>query len=326
MRKAMIVLGWVLSIVCLYFFFRNNQRTQMIMSFRQANYLMLPLIVAVYLFGYVTRAWRWHFLIKTIKRVPFRRLFSVLVIGFMANNILPLRMGEVVRAYLFGKREEISKSASLATIMVERLFDGLTILCFFSVSSAILSGAGAIVKPLKILSVLGIFLFPMGVCLCLLFYRNKSLKLAERFLGVLPRGLAQKIHMFLDRFIDGLAVLKNPLDLIAVAFLSLLSWSIESYAYYLVALAFNVPISLPMVFLLMSVVNLAILVPSTPGGLGVFEGSGLAILVLFSVQAELARCYILAVHIVVLVPIILLGLFFLGRYHLSVKDLQQSRG
>ena len=89
---------------------------------------------AIYFLAVWGRTWRWHYLLRSIKNVPLRGLFPVVVIGYMGNNVYPFRAGEVIRAYVLKRNEDISISASLATIIVERIFDGLVMLMFVFVA------------------------------------------------------------------------------------------------------------------------------------------------------------------------------------------------
>ena len=108
----------------------------------EANYLLVPPAIAVYFAAVYFRSLRWQYLLSPMKRLAVARLYPVVVVGYMANNLLPVRLGEVVRAYYLGEREKVSKVSSLATIAVERVFDGLTLLFLAAVVSLFLPLVG----------------------------------------------------------------------------------------------------------------------------------------------------------------------------------------
>ena len=101
---------------------------------QSANYWWLMPGIAVYFVGVWVRAWRWHYLLSPIKKIPTRTMFPITTIGYMGNNIYPARAGEVLRAVILKRREGVPVSASLATIIVERIFDGVVMLAFVFVN------------------------------------------------------------------------------------------------------------------------------------------------------------------------------------------------
>ena len=126
--KKKFIIGLLVSLVFLYLAFRKVDFSELWSALKGANYwYILPNIVLVILSMWM-RAYRWKFMIHPIKKVGLGRLFSTVMIGFMANNVLPARLGEFVRAYSLGAKENISKSATFATIVIERIFDGFAIL------------------------------------------------------------------------------------------------------------------------------------------------------------------------------------------------------
>ena len=129
------VIGAVISVVLVWFLFRNIDFTKLVDALKGANYLwLIPNILIIILTMY-QRAYRWKFMIAPIKKVKFEKLLAATCIGFMANNVLPARLGEFVRAYSLSKQDnDISKSASMATIFVERMvFDLMALLLIFGV-------------------------------------------------------------------------------------------------------------------------------------------------------------------------------------------------
>jgi uncharacterized membrane protein YbhN (UPF0104 family) len=122
--------GVLISVIFLYYALRGLGLQDLGNALAKANYIWLLPGVAVYFMGVWVRAWRWHYLLRPVKKIPTRTMFPIVTIGYMGNNIFPARMGEVLRAVVLKKHENVPISASLATIIVERVFDGVVMLCF----------------------------------------------------------------------------------------------------------------------------------------------------------------------------------------------------
>src|ERR1700690_351296 len=124
MRKHIHVwAGAVVAVVCLYFAFRGISFRQLGLALAHARLLPIAIALALYGVDFLLRSQRWAVLIKPVRPTPASDLFWVMMIGFFANNVLPLRMGELVRAHVCGTKLKISRTASLGTILLERLCD-----------------------------------------------------------------------------------------------------------------------------------------------------------------------------------------------------------
>ena len=138
-------IGVFISALLLVLFLMTVDLGRMYDALADANYLFIVPGLGLYLISVLFRTLRWQYLLAPMKALAVKRLYPVVVVGYMANNILPVRLGEVVRAYYVGEREKVSKVAALATIAVERVFDGLTLLFFAAVVSLFLP----LVAPLQ---------------------------------------------------------------------------------------------------------------------------------------------------------------------------------
>ena len=125
MKKFRLLIGIAISIVCVYIAFQGLHFGDFFDVVRSVNYWWIIPSVAVYTIAVFIRTWRWKSMLRPIADIPLARLWPVVVIGYMGNNVYPARAGEVLRSYVLRKREGISMSASLATVVLERLFDGL---------------------------------------------------------------------------------------------------------------------------------------------------------------------------------------------------------
>jgi uncharacterized protein (TIRG00374 family) len=231
----------------------------------------------------------------------------------MANDLLPLRIGELVRAYVLGETEQISKASTLVTIVLERVFDGVTMLLFIGTASLFLPLSDYI----RTMLLIGTFLFA-GVVIVLVVVAG----LRERFDGLIHKLLTRLLSL-VDSFFHGLSVLRNPTDALAALFFSILAWLFEAGMYATLAQGFNIESPYPVFVLCTAVANLITIVPSTPGYIGVFDAPVKAILVLFGVDPNVAASYTLLLHAALIVPVVLLGLVFTWRLGLSVGQLQK---
>ena len=201
------LLGIAISAVLIWYAVRDVSLDELMGTFSQANYLYIfPALLFTFLF-YWFRAVRWRYMLVPIKPVQTSQLFSITVIGFMVNNILPVRIGEVVRAYILGSRENLSKSLSLATIVVERILDGLTILSFLIPGLLLFS-----FPPLVKSAAIGLLLFYAGLIVFLFlltFYSELVTRIVRRIVSPFSSNLAERLIAMLGSFCEGLKIFKT---------------------------------------------------------------------------------------------------------------------
>ncbi|MDP2727257.1 MAG: lysylphosphatidylglycerol synthase transmembrane domain-containing protein [Dehalococcoidia bacterium] len=292
-------------------------------SLRGADYSWIILSLPVYFMGVWLRAVRWQRLLLPVKAIQARDLFPYTVLGFMANNVLPLRIGELVRAYLLGEKESISKTSILATILVERVLDALTLLFFALVISFLVPLPDWLRTMVTIagLAFLGVLVLAVAAT----FLSGATLALTGVLVRVLPGSWRPRIENLVRLFLDGLGSLRQGRVLGTVSFLSLLIWLAETGLFLLVGYGFRLFLPFHAFLLTMSAANLGISVPSSQGGIGPFEFLASRTLSLFQVDPNQAVAYAFVVHAAVLVPITLLGFFYLWREHLSLSALRRSK-
>src|SRR5579862_7409108 len=133
-RWIALALGVLISVFFLVYGLQGLSLADVWTTITHANFLWLIPGVAVYFLAVWGRTWRWHYLLRPMKQIPLKSLFPIVVIGYMGNNVYPFRAGEVIRAYVLRRNEGVKITASLATIVVERIFDGLVMLIFVFVA------------------------------------------------------------------------------------------------------------------------------------------------------------------------------------------------
>ena len=326
MKKWQFLLGVLFSILFIWLALRGLRLDQFWEAVRQANYIWLLPGVSVYFVGVWVRAWRWHYLLGPIKKIPTKKMFPITTIGYMGNNIYPARAGEVLRAVILKRKEMIPVSASLATIIVERIFDGVVMLAFVFVNLPELSkltGTSGFVGNIQQVAIIGtgVFLGALAVFLMAAMFPHVTARVGlwgiEHFT---PKRLHTKITSIMNKFLDGLASLRSPFNVLMVFFTSVIIWLLETGKYWFVMHAFPFEVSFFVLMLMNGIVNLATTIPSAPGYIGTFDAPGIAVLVAYSVDQATAVGYTLVLHVALWLPITLLGAFYLAREGIKWSD------
>jgi glycosyltransferase 2 family protein len=326
MKKWQFWVGVLISIVFIWLALRGMHLNEFWDAVKQANYIWLLPGVAVYFVGVWVRAWRWHYLLGPIKKIPTKTMFPITAIGYMGNNIYPARAGEVLRAVVLKRKEGVSVSASLATIIVERIFDGVVMLAFVFVNLpelAKLTGSSGFVGNIQQVAILGTgaFLGALAVFLLAAMFPASTAKVGFWFIFRLtPKRLHDRIISLLTRFLDGLASLRSPYNVLMVFFTSLIIWLLETGKYWFVMHAFDFNVSFFALMLMNGIVNLATTIPSAPGYIGTFDAPGIAVLTAFGVEHSRAAGYTLVLHVALWLPITLLGAYYLAREGIKWND------
>lgn len=287
---------------------------------RQANYWWLLPGVGAYFIGVWVRTWRWDYMLRPLKQIPLANLFPVVVIGYMGNNVYPFRAGELLRSYVLRRKEGVPMSASLATVIVERVFDGLVMLLFVFAALPFAPIPSDGLRTLVTLASLG-FLGAMALFFALAAAPHRTLRLAE-WLGnrFLPQRFRQTVLDLVGRFLQGLESLRNIRNVLMIFFTSVIIWLLETVKYWFVMQAFPFQVSFFALMLMNGVVNLATTLPSAPGYVGTFDTPGIAVLVLYGVAADLAGAYTLVLHAALWLPITLLGAYYMIHEGLGWSD------
>lgn len=289
-----------------------------------ANYWWLLPGVLAYFVGVCARTWRWHYLLRPLKPIPLKTIWPVVVIGYMGNNVYPFRAGEVIRAYVLKKKEGVSMSASIATILVERIFDGLVMLLFVFIALPVAPGLPDWLRQIVILASLAF----LGALI--LFFGMAALPRASRnfyqwaISCFIPAVLQPKFLALADRFMEGLSSLTRIQDVLMIFFTSIIIWLLETIKYWFVMHAFNFSVSFFALMLMNGVVNLATTLPSAPGYIGTFDGPGIEVLKVFGVDPTVAAAYTLVLHAALWLPITLLGFWYMAHESLSWGDFDKA--
>ncbi len=326
MKKWQFWLGVLISIVFIWLSLRGLHLNDFWETVQKADYIWLVPGIGVYFVGVWIRAWRWHYLLDPIKKIPTKTMFPITTIGYMGNNIYPARAGEVLRAVILKRKEGVPVSASLATIIVERIFDGVVMLAFVFVNLpelAKLTGASGFVGNIQQVAVIGtgVFLGALIIFLLAAMFPQVTSRIGLWMIERLtPKRLHTRIISVMNKFLDGLASLRSPFNVLMVFVTSVIIWLLETGKYWFVMHAFNFQVSFFALMLMNGIVNLATTIPSAPGYIGTFDAPGIAVLTAYGVDQATAAGYTLTLHVALWLPITLLGAYFMAREGLKWSD------
>ncbi|MGQ0704012.1 MAG: lysylphosphatidylglycerol synthase transmembrane domain-containing protein [Gemmatimonadales bacterium] len=333
-RRQWIVTAVIMlvTVVLLYWVLRNTSFADIAAHLRQAR--PIPVIAAVVLasLSFPIRAIRWQLLLRRPAPddapVGLGALWHATAIGFMANNTLPLRLGEVARSYAVSRLGQVSMASALSSIAVERALDLLTLVGLLAVALAS-SGLpaetvvlGSSLRQLAFRAAALCGLIFVGALLVLLFTQTTE-RVIRRL--VPSARIAERLVNLVEALRIGLQALRHPARMVAAAVWSALLWLVLSASFYVAFPAFGIEVGFAGALLVQVVVAFGVAVPSTPGYVGVFELAATAALALFGVPADRAIAYGVTYHVTTFLPIVLLGLWSLVRTGLSLREASALR-
>lgn len=317
--------GALLALALLAVFFRGVDWAALRDAFRRAQGLYLLGAAAATVGVYAARAWRWGYLLAPLAQVPFLRLVSATFVGFMTGLLVP-RAGEVVRPYLIARRYEVRIPAGFASVILERLLDVITVLAFFGLYLYVLpipeaQTRGTFLAVLKLGGAVAGFAAAALVLVLLAFHvhAERAMAVVDRLLAHLPGRLSRPLSEALRAFGEGLAVLQAPAGhLLAILGQSVIVWLFIALSIFLNNRAFGLDLPYHSAFLIIVFLTVGVAIP-TPGMVGGFHESYLlALTEAFGVDKATAAAAGLACHAFTNLPVLAIGLLFLGREGLTV--------
>lgn len=297
---------------------------------RSADVGWLAATVVVATLTFPLRTLRWRLILRDVDghRLPLVPLWHAVAIGFMANNLLPARAGEVARAYVAGRLLPVRFSTALASVGVERVFDGLLMVGLLALGvllpsfprAAMLNG----VPIATLVTALGA-LFGSALLVALLVVHRPAfwLALVRRVLDrLLPQRLADRLAAIAEGLVAGLTVLTHPGRFAGVVLWSLVLWIVNAASFWAGFRAFGIPVAPEAAFVLQGLIGFGVAVPATAGFVGVFEAVTRVTLAFYGVAPDLGVSYAVTYHVTTFIPITLLGLASLSRTHLGLRELR----
>jgi len=321
MRKHLTLwLGLFISVLFLYLAMKNVRFAEIRKSLSQVHLPTILWAMVVFMISFSVRALRWNYILRPIKEIGVPQAFSLLSIGFMANNVLPARLGEVVRAYFLAKKTDIRKSLSLATIVLERLSDFAALLLAALIAVLFFPLPPSVRRVGLVASLF--FVFFVVLLIFIHFRKDKALRCFDRFLSFLPLPTKQKMMERIHAFMEGLLILKSGKEFFWVIVLAVAVWAFWAVALHYTILAFGIQIPFSARLLLLAVINLGALIPSSPGYVGPYQYFCWVGLSIFGVDKSLAFSFSIVLHALWYVPLTGLGFVFLWKEHASISQIR----
>jgi len=327
MKNWRLWIGVLASVLCLYLAARGIDWGGLLEVLRQVQVVWLLLALGLLVLIAVARAYRWRFLFYPLQGLRIGRLFNLLNIGYLVSSVTPLRLGDVLRAYLCAQLECVGVMRVLSTVVVERVVDTMSIVLLLLALAPFVSLPFDLIRPavgIGLVAIVGVLVL-VGV----VARREQSLRLfdalARRF-GVLSR---ESVRKGLVSALDGLAALGSWRQALAVGGWSLVIWLTAALQFYLVLPAVGLHLPFAAALLVLCLTSLGMVVPSSPGYVGVFEYLTVLALSLYGVGREVALGYALVLHAVLYLSSFVLGvtgIWFEGYSYARLREVLAQAG
>lgn len=302
----------------LYLILRKLSIHNLASVLKRASFAFLIPAILVYLSGFYLRALKWRVILKNLKETRPASLLKYLWIGCSGNALLPARMGEILRAWIAGREESLSSISLFSTILIERFLEvmSLMILFFLSVTWLSLKSMYQAATIIMIASSMG-FIFLTATC----YMSDRIIRLAQRLIPwEKPRNT---LIGYFEKFVIGIRILRNPLKIIWVIFLGVGVYIIEGLAYWGVARAFHIDVSVIQVLFLVSFIFIGLTIPSIVGNIGPLQYFCILGLSFFQVDKGTALIYSVFLNLMMYVPAVI-GIAYLYKFGISFKELRAS--
>lgn len=322
-----LVFGAGISIFFLVLLFRQVDYQKLLIALKSIDYRLLVAAVVVTLISYSLRAIRWHYLILPHKVAKPRNLLSATIICYMVNNLLPARLGEFARAVVFARKESMETSTVFATLVIDRLFDGFSVLLillytFFTVKLP--PGMESLQQGLLTGGYVTLSLYIAVIVFLVLLKKSteKTISFVDAVLKPLPWGLSGKVIPLINSFITGIKLPARRRHLIALTISCIFIWGTAAWPIDLVLQAFDIHLPFTASLFILVFLVFAVMVPSSPGYIGTYHAASMYGLMAFSLPKEQALSVAIVLHAVAFFPVIIYGFFFIWRDRISFSSIK----
>ena len=322
-------IGFGISLFFLVLLFRKIDFAKLVEAFREMDYRYLWLAIVSTFVSYFLRAVRWRYLLLPTKKTALANLFPATIIGYMANNVLPARLGEFVRAYVLGEKEGIGTTPVFASLVVDRLFDGFTvllILLFTFFTLKLPPGMEHVQHGMVVGGYVTLGIYTVAVAFIIVLKRAtmRTLDFTARLLKPFPPKVAEKVIPLLGSFIQGLRLSSRPGELLAIVTVSLAIWATAVWPIDLMLRSFGIVLPLTASMFIMVFLVFAVMVPASPGYVGTYHFACVTALQAFNIASEKALSVALVIHGVNFFPVILAGFYYLWRSNVSLAAVSRK--
>jgi len=318
-----LIIGLLISMVFLYFAFKDVSWSDFLQSILTIQYQwLIPAAISV-IASFIIRAIRWKMLVAPIQKVSFDSTFSATMIGYMGNNVLPFRLGDLLRAFAFSKETGIRKSTTLASLLLERILDLMTtlmalglVLVYFPHFPLWATRVGYV--ALMIVVVLVTFTIFMQ------FKNDYVLRSTKFILKPMPDNWNSNVAKKLISFSEGLQVVSQYKKYFGLLVVSVLHWPVYISTVWFTFQAFNYSYGIIESFVVLVFITFAVAIPSAPGYVGTFHGLVVASMALFGLPGDSARAFAVVLHAVNYVPVTIVGLYYFWKRQITLKEVESE--
>lgn len=327
------LVGVAISMALLWWTLRGESLGDVWNVLRESNLVLFLLSAAVATLSFPLRAWRWRYILEpTAGTLPFGPLWRATAIGMMVNNVSPARAGELARAFVLSREtKRVSFTASLASLVVDRVFDTVVVLLLLLLVASLPgfpSNAVVFGWPIARLLLVGAAGALVALSVLVVIALNPALlvRIVEPIVGRIAPRFMDRVRGLVLSFGSGLGVLRDPRRSAIVFGWALAQWLVNGASFWIAFLAVGLKAPFTAALFLQSLLAFAVAVPSAPGFFGVFEAATKVALRVYGIDDTFAVSYALGYHLLSFLPITVIGFWYLGRMGLHLKDMSERGG
>jgi len=324
-KNKKILFGIIISFILIVIIALQINLKDVFDTLKKANYFLIIISMLVFLLSFVFRAMVWHYVLYEVKDIKFVPLFSSMMIGFMANCIFPARLGEIVMGYLISKYARISKTSSISSVIITRIFDGIVILIIWLALLVVLGYKKS--DSMWMAGFIGVIVYAGIGLLVFMFYKNHKFasRILERFFALFSLRVAVKVRKGIAKFVEGMTIFRSPKRSLISFLLMCCVWGTVALSTLLVIKSFHFGEIMPYYtpFVVTALVAIGISIPSSPSYIGTFEVSSVFAIRLSnsSVTSSEALTFSILLHLSQLIPVIIVGFVNLWTSHLRLSQI-----
>ena len=315
-----IIIGSFISMIGLWYALRQFNFTEFVSALSDVNYWYLVGAIVVQFSAIWFRALRWKWLLSPIKGIPTKPLFDATMIGYFGNNVLPLRMGELLRAYVVSYKYEIPTSQVIGTLVVDRILDliALTVFAIFFLFNSELMNIPQWIIIIAIFITLFSFIF-----LIYIGGKNPNWQSIKQKYNLFNSTIGSKIFDIVSNVISGLSVLKKTTNKFGVYSFILVLWILYFISFIFMAKGINLELNLMNIGVLYVMLTLAISIPAAPGYVGTYHATCVAVLTnIYSVDLVASQTFAIVSHATVFIPFVIVGAIIFLKNSLNFSKLK----
>jgi len=330
--KRSTVLFWAgigISLLLLLLLLRKIDFQSLLAALRQLDLRCLAAAVLFTFLSYWLRAVRWRYLLLHERKIALGSLYPAVLVGYMANNLFPARLGEFIRAWVLAEKEHLQTPSVFASLVIDRLFDGFSVMVMLAGVLLTLQLPAGMEQSASMLRAGGItmLIFYAGVVLFLVLLKlrpSATIFFLTHLLKPFPAVIAEKAIPLIGSFLGGLRFTYRRSDMLGILVSSVLIWVSATLSIYLVLIGFGIHLPLTASFFIMVLLVFAVMVPAAPGYIGTYHLACYTGLAAFGLPDTQSVSIALVVHGVGFFPVILAGLYQVWSQGMSLGKMRKQ--